>query len=71
MLVRTNTQALDIKAALGQVGVPAVVNGAGSVFSTQAAQDWVLLLDALERPESLPRARAFALTSFGGWTPRR
>jgi exodeoxyribonuclease V beta subunit len=68
VLVRTNGQAEAVKDALGEVGVPAVVNGAGSVFKTPAAQDWVLLLDALERPESLARARAVALTSFGGWS---
>jgi exodeoxyribonuclease V beta subunit len=68
VLVRTNGQAQAIKDALGEVGVPAVVNGAGSVFKTRAAQDWVALLDALERPESLARARAVALTSFGGWS---
>jgi exodeoxyribonuclease V beta subunit len=68
VLVPTNGQAQTIKDALADVGVPAVVNGAGSVFTTRAAQDWLLLLEALERPESLPRARALALTSFIGWS---
>ncbi|HEY4896112.1 MAG TPA: UvrD-helicase domain-containing protein [Solirubrobacteraceae bacterium] len=68
ILVRTNGQADAVKDALGTVGVPAVVNGAGSVFKTRAAEHWALLLDALERPESLPRARAVALTSFVGWS---
>jgi exodeoxyribonuclease V beta subunit len=68
VLVRTNGQAQTIKDALSEVGVPAVVNGAGSVFKTRAAQDWVALLDALEQPESLARARAVALTSFLGWS---
>jgi exodeoxyribonuclease V beta subunit len=68
VLVRINRQAEEVKTALERVGVPAVVNGAGSVFNTRAARDWVTLLDALERPESLARARAFALTSFVGWS---
>jgi exodeoxyribonuclease V beta subunit len=68
VLVRKNDQARAIKAALEAVGVPAVVNGAGSVFATAAARDWLALLEALERPESLPRARAVALTAFVGWS---
>ncbi|MDX6728228.1 MAG: exodeoxyribonuclease beta subunit, partial [Baekduia sp.] len=68
VLVRKNDQARAVKVALQDVGVPAVVNGAGSVFATETARDWVRLLEALERPESLPRARAAALTPFLGWT---
>ncbi|HMJ36511.1 MAG TPA: UvrD-helicase domain-containing protein [Baekduia sp.] len=67
VLVRKNDQARAVKAALEMVGVPAVVNGAGSVFATDAARDWLRLLEALERPESLPRARAVALTPFLAW----
>ena len=68
VLVRKNDQARAVKIALQEVGVPAVVNGAGSVFATETARDWVRVLEALERPESLPRARAAALTPFLGWT---
>jgi exodeoxyribonuclease V beta subunit len=68
VLVRTNRQAKEIKDALRYVGVPAVVNGAGSVFTTTAARNWAALLAALERPESLPRAKAVALTMFLGWS---
>lgn len=68
VLVRKNEHARAVKRALEEVGVPAVVNGAGSVFGTETAQHWVRLLEALERPESLPRARAAALTPFLGWT---
>jgi exodeoxyribonuclease V beta subunit len=68
VLVRKNDQARMVKRALEEVGVPAVVNGAGSVFATDSAHDWARLLEALERPESLPRARAAALTPFLGWT---
>ena len=48
--------------------IPAVINGAGSVFGTTPARDWLRLLEALERPASAPRARAAALTPFLGWT---
>jgi exodeoxyribonuclease V beta subunit len=71
VLVRKNDQARAVKAALEAAGVPAVVNGAGSVFATEAARDWLRLLEALERPESLPRARAVALTAFLGWSTER
>jgi exodeoxyribonuclease V beta subunit len=71
VLVRTNVQARTIKAALDEAGVPAVVNGAGSVFATDAARDWLALLEALERPEYLPRARAAALTAFLAWPAER
>jgi exodeoxyribonuclease V beta subunit len=71
VLVRTNAQARTIKAALDAVGVPAVLNTATSVFATDAARDWLALLEALERPEYLPRAKAAALTAFLGWTATR
>ena len=57
-----------IRDALEDVGVPAVINGAGSVFGTPQARDWLRLLEAIERPTSVPRARAAALTPFLGWS---
>ena len=57
--------------ALDAVGVPAVINGAGSVFATPAAREWLRLLEALERPASPVRARAATMTSFLGWTAER
>ena len=67
VLVRTNHQAALVRDALDAVGVPAVINGAGSVFATPAAQDWLRLVEALERPASPSRVRAAALTSLVGW----
>jgi exodeoxyribonuclease V beta subunit len=71
VLVRRNKTAEQIQAALGAVGVPAVINGAGSVFGTPAAGEWVRLLEALERPASQARARSAALTDFLGWDAER
>ncbi len=68
VLVRKNEHARLVKQALQAAGVPAVVNGAGSVFATDAARDWKRLLESLERPSSLRRARAVALTPFLGWS---
>ena len=57
VLVRYNHHALRIRDALDAAGIPAVINGAGSVFATPAAREWLRLLEALERPAS-PRAGA-------------
>jgi len=71
VLVQRNADAIAVQDALAAVGVPAVVNGAGSVFATPAARDWLRLLEALERPSATNPVRAVALTSFLGWTPER
>ncbi|MHB1837239.1 MAG: UvrD-helicase domain-containing protein, partial [Solirubrobacteraceae bacterium] len=71
VLVRTNRQATMIRDALHDAGVPAVVNGSGSVFATDTATEWLTLLRALERPAATSRARAAALTAFIGWSAAR
>jgi len=68
VLVRTNHQAARVRDALDHVGVPAVINGAGSVFGTPVAREWLRLLEGLERPASTARARAVALSPFVGWS---
>ena len=71
VLVRTHRNAAQVRDALDRVGIPAVVSGAGSVFGTPAAGEWLRLLDAIERPASTPRARSAALTCFLGWSAER
>jgi exodeoxyribonuclease V beta subunit len=71
VLVRTNKSAALIRDALERAGIPAVINGAGSVFATREAGEWLRLLDALERPTSTIRAHAAALTCFFGWSAER
>ena len=71
VLVKTNRNAARIRDALEAVDVPAVINGAGSVFGTDAAREWLRLLEAIERPAYPPRARSAALTSFLGWSTER
>ncbi|HEX2105425.1 MAG TPA: UvrD-helicase domain-containing protein [Solirubrobacteraceae bacterium] len=68
VLVRRNLDAELVRDALARAGVPAVLAGAGSVFDTQAADEWLRLLEALERPTSGARAGAAALTWFLGWS---
>ena len=71
VIVRTHRTAALIRDALDAAGTPAVINGAGSVFGTASARDWLRLLEAVERPTSSPRARSAALTPFLGWTADR
>jgi exodeoxyribonuclease V beta subunit len=71
VLVRTNWQAAMVRQALDDVGVPAVINGAGSVFGTDIAREWLRLIEALERPASMTRAHSAALTCFLGWSAER
>ena len=61
VLVRTNRNASRVRDALEAVDVPAVINGAGSVFGTDAAREWLRVLEAIERPSYPPRARSAAL----------
>jgi exodeoxyribonuclease V beta subunit len=71
VLVRTHATADLVRDALDAANVPAVINGAGSVFATRPAHDWLALLAAIERPASPVRARTAALTCFLGWTAER
>ncbi len=68
VLVGTNREAALIRDALEAVDIPAVINGAGSVFGTQPAREWLRLLEAIERPSQSTRAHSVALTCFLGWT---
>jgi exodeoxyribonuclease V beta subunit len=71
VLVRTNRQAAVVRDALHDAGLPAVVAGSGSVFATEPARQWRVLLETLERPTSRDRAAAAALTAFVGWSPEQ
>ncbi|MCW2675009.1 MAG: exodeoxyribonuclease beta subunit [Modestobacter sp.] len=64
VLVRTNKQGQLVRAALGAAGVPAVLAGGGSVFTTAGAGSWLVLLEALEQPHRAGRVRAAALSVF-------
>jgi exodeoxyribonuclease V beta subunit len=71
VLVRTHAAADLVREKLDEANVPVVINGAGSVFSTRSARDWLALLEAIERPASPVRARTAALTPFLGWRAER
>ncbi len=68
VLVRSNRHATTVCDALLAAQVPAVIGGAGSVFASTPAREWLRLLEALEQPASGVRASLAALTQFIGWT---
>jgi exodeoxyribonuclease V beta subunit len=68
VLAHKHSDLASIQAALAELGVPAVVAGNGSVFSTPAAREWLALVEALEQPHRPGRVRSAALTSFLGHT---
>ena len=71
VLVGTNLQAAMVHAALIATGVPAVLSGTVSVFSTPMALQWLVLLRALDRPNHSLTAKAAALTQLVGWDAAR
>ena len=71
VLTRTHHEAALARDALHEVGVPAVVHGAGSVWRTDAARHWGDLLDALEQPTRAQRVRTVAIGPFIGWDAAR
>ena len=68
VLVRSNRQATTVCDALLAANVPAVIGGAGSVFASAPANEWLRILEALEQPASSERASLAAMTQFIGWS---
>jgi exodeoxyribonuclease V beta subunit len=66
VLVRSHSQAQLVQSCLRAAGVPVVLTGKTSVFSTPAAEQWQLLLEALEQPHRTTRVRRLALGCFVG-----
>jgi exodeoxyribonuclease V beta subunit len=71
VLVQSHRNASLVQSELAAANIPAVINGAGSVFGTEAARHWLRVLQALERPAFSARARSAALTPLLGWTAER
>ncbi|WP_246098293.1 UvrD-helicase domain-containing protein [Rhodococcus spelaei] len=68
VLVRTNAQITLVHDALDRAGVPSVLAGGASVFTTAAARDWLWVLQAIEQPHRAARVRLAALTPLLGHT---
>ncbi|HEX3611214.1 MAG TPA: UvrD-helicase domain-containing protein [Sporichthyaceae bacterium] len=66
VLVRTNSQAEQVRTALLAAGVPCVLQARTNVFATRAATDWLALLEALEQPHRAGVVRRLALSAFVG-----
>lgn len=66
ILVRANWAAAEVARALVDHGIPAVLNGAGSVLSSPAAEHWLELLTTLLDPQTTAVHR-LALGPFIGW----
>ena len=66
VLASRNDHLALMQQRLREVGVPAVLSGAGSVFRTAAAAHWRTLLEAMDQPHRAQRVRAAALTPFIG-----
>ena len=71
VLVRKYVHVSAVREALDAAGVPSVASSSASVFATQAARDWLWLLQALEQPHRAGLVRLAAMTPLLGWTAER
>jgi exodeoxyribonuclease V beta subunit len=69
ILVRKSAQAHLVREALERAGIPSVLVGGSSVFTTPSARHWLWLLEALEQPHRAERVRLAALTPLLGGHP--
>ena len=68
ILMRTRTGVDLFRAALSARGIASVITGGDSVLLSPAAEEWLTLLESLERQTSR-RVRGVALSSFVGESP--
>lgn len=67
VIAHTHARLLQIQAALRDVGVHAVTSGGSSVLQSQAARDWLAVLEAMAAPHDAGLARSAALTALLGY----
>ena len=65
ILVSTNQRGRQVADALTAAGLPVAFSGADSIFATDAARNWLVLLRALEQPRRAA-VRSAILTDFVG-----
>jgi exodeoxyribonuclease V beta subunit len=68
VIVEAHKDARACREALTEAGIPAVYSGDLDIFLSQAAQDWLCLLEAFEQPHRSGLVRAAATTMFFGET---
>ena len=68
VIVETHKDAGACFKALCDAGIPAVYTGDSDVFTSEAAEDWLCLLEAFDQPHRPGMVRAAAATMFFGET---
>ena len=68
VIVETHKDGAACFTALVDAGIPAVYTGNSDVFSSDAAEDWLSLLEAFDQPHRPGVVRAAAATMFFGET---
>ncbi len=68
VIVETHRDARVCQLALGAAGIPAVYTGDSDIFTSEAADDWLSLLEAFDQPHRVGVVRAAAATMFFGKT---
>jgi exodeoxyribonuclease V beta subunit len=68
VIVETHKDARVCREELARAGIPAVYSGDLDIFASQAARDWLCLLEAFEQPHRSGLVRAAATTMFFGET---
>ncbi|TDU84009.1 DNA helicase/exodeoxyribonuclease V beta subunit [Kribbella voronezhensis] len=68
VIVETHKDARVCREELARAGIPAVYSGDLDIFASEAAKDWLCLLEAFEQPHRSGLVRAAATTMFFGET---
>jgi exodeoxyribonuclease V beta subunit len=68
ILTRSNADASKVALALSAAGIPAATASSQSVLESEAAFQWRVLLEAIQRPGSVGLVKAAALGWFLGYT---
>ena len=68
VIVENHRDARACYAALCEAGIPAVYTGDSDIFNSEAAEDWLCLLEAFDQPHRPGMVRAAAATMFFGKT---
>ncbi len=68
MIVENHKDARACYRALCEAGIPAVYTGDSDIFNSDAAEDWLCLLEAFDQPHRSGMVRAAAATMFFGKT---
>ena len=68
VIVENHRDARACYGALCDAGIPAVYTGDSDIFNSEAAEDWLCLLEAFDQPHRPGMVRAAAATMFFGKT---